>query len=118
MTEIQKEATKQETFQKPKSHEEELLGQELYDDFESKQEGLSLYKDKADLELEKQQRREQKQNLQLATPGELAPIKKNLYIESSELARMTEADVNKFRKFNGDIKVRGVACPKPVTNWY
>lgn len=31
---------------------------------------------------------------------------------------MTDKEVAEFKKKNGDIKVRGLKCPKPVTNWY
>jgi ATP-dependent RNA helicase DDX46/PRP5 len=31
---------------------------------------------------------------------------------------MTDKEVNEFRKKNGDIKVRGVQCPKPIKSWY
>lgn len=31
---------------------------------------------------------------------------------------MTALEVALFRKANGDIKVRGVECPKPIQNWY
>jgi len=31
---------------------------------------------------------------------------------------MTDEEVAKFRKFNGDIKVRGIDCPNPVLNWF
>lgn len=31
---------------------------------------------------------------------------------------MTDKEVSEFRKANGDIKVRGLKCPKPITNWY
>jgi hypothetical protein len=31
---------------------------------------------------------------------------------------MTDKEVAEFRKNNGDIKVRGLKCPKPINNWY
>ena len=31
---------------------------------------------------------------------------------------MTDKEVAEFRKSKGDIKVRGVQCPKPITSWY
>jgi len=48
----------------------------------------------------------------------LPPVKKNLYIECQEVKAMTEQQVAKFRKVNGDIKVRGQDCPKPILNWF
>ena len=46
------------------------------------------------------------------------PITKNLYIEAKEITRMTDKEVAEFKKQNGDIKVRGLKCPKPIANWY
>jgi len=31
---------------------------------------------------------------------------------------MTDREVVEFRKLNGEIKVRGLKCPKPISNWY
>ena len=31
---------------------------------------------------------------------------------------MTDKVVSEFRKSYGDIKVRGLKCPKPIMNWY
>ena len=31
---------------------------------------------------------------------------------------MSDKEVAEFRKGKGDIKVRGVQCPKPITSWY
>ena len=46
------------------------------------------------------------------------PIRKNLYIESREINLLTEKEVAEFRKKHGDIKVRGIQCPKPINSWY
>ena len=46
------------------------------------------------------------------------PINKNLYIESSEISNMTPKQVNDFRKSYGDIKVRGLNCPRPISSWF
>mmetsp|Transcript_28899 Transcript_28899/g.21520 ORF Transcript_28899/g.21520 Transcript_28899/m.21520 type:complete len:109 (-) Transcript_28899:1849-2175(-) len=43
---------------------------------------------------------------------------KNLYIEAKEITKMSEKEINIFRKLNGDIKVRGLKCPRPISNWY
>ncbi len=45
-------------------------------------------------------------------------IKKNMYIETKEISRMTDKEISEYRKLNGDIKVRGLKCPKPIMNWY
>ena len=52
------------------------------------------------------------------TTYQYEPITKNLYIESREISNMTEKEVIEFRRNKGDIKVRGVMCPKPVMSWY
>lgn len=31
---------------------------------------------------------------------------------------MTDKEVSEARKLNGDIKVRGLRCPKLISNWY
>ena len=72
--------------------------------------------------MNKAQRREAKRELNFRLGGEfkipLAPFNKNLYHACKEIASMTDEEVAKFRKFNGDIKVRGIDCPNPVLNWF
>ena len=70
------------------------------------------------LEIEKNKL--EKKNLKHLEPteAELEPIRKNLYIESKELSQFSEKEVAEFRKKNGDIKVRGIQCPKPIRSWY
>jgi ATP-dependent RNA helicase DDX46/PRP5 len=51
-------------------------------------------------------------------PIEYEAIRKNLYIESREISLLTDKEVAEFRKKNGDIKVRGIQCPKPIKSWY
>jgi len=46
------------------------------------------------------------------------PFRKNFYIETKEIANMTEEQLLKFRKEHGDIKVRGKNIPRPIFNWY
>ena len=46
------------------------------------------------------------------------PFKKNLYLESPEISKLTENEVEEIRRKNGDIKVRGKKIPKPILNWY
>ena len=46
------------------------------------------------------------------------PFRKNLYIESPEVSKMTMEEVAELRRKNGNIKVRGNDIPKPVFNWY
>ncbi|CAD2108252.1 adenosinetriphosphatase [Plasmodium vinckei petteri] len=46
------------------------------------------------------------------------PIKKNVYVQVSEITNMTEKDVEMFRKNNGNIVVRGKNCPRPIQYFY
>ena len=45
------------------------------------------------------------------------PFRRSFYIEVPELARMSPAEVDAYRKGLDGIKVRGKAVPKPVKNW-
>ncbi len=45
-------------------------------------------------------------------------IRKNLYIEAVEITKMTERQVKAFLKQSGDIKVRGLNCPRPILTWF
>ncbi|KAI4839733.1 pre-mRNA-processing ATP-dependent RNA helicase PRP5 [Plasmodium brasilianum] len=49
---------------------------------------------------------------------EYLPIKKNIYVQVSEITNMKENDVDMFRKNNGNIIVRGKNCPRPVQYFY
>ena len=70
--------------------------------------------------LEKEKRKSDKKNLKFldATAHQYEPITKNLYIESREISNLSEKDIVEFRRNKGDIKVRGVMCPKPINSWY
>jgi ATP-dependent RNA helicase DDX46/PRP5 len=76
--------------------------------------------DEADNYLEREKRRAEKKDLKRVDHSleTYEPITKNLYIETKEIARMTDKEVADFKKLNGDIKVRGLKCPKPINNWY
>lgn len=45
------------------------------------------------------------------------PFKKKFYVEASELAQMTEEEVEKLREELEGIKVKGKNCPKPIKHW-
>uniref|UniRef100_A0A915K4N1 Probable ATP-dependent RNA helicase DDX46 n=1 Tax=Romanomermis culicivorax TaxID=13658 RepID=A0A915K4N1_ROMCU len=45
------------------------------------------------------------------------PFRKNFYIETSEIARMTPEEVDAYRLELEGIRVRGKNCPKPIKNW-
>ena len=45
------------------------------------------------------------------------PFRRNFYIEVAELAKMSPAEVEAYRKSLDGIKVRGKDVPKPVKNW-
>ncbi|CAA9988753.1 pre-mRNA-processing ATP-dependent RNA helicase PRP5, putative [Plasmodium knowlesi strain H] len=49
---------------------------------------------------------------------EYLPIKKNIYVQVSEITNMKDSDVDLFRKNNGNIIVRGKNCPRPVQYFY
>ena len=49
---------------------------------------------------------------------EYEPFRKSLYIECEDITAMSEADIEYFRKELGDIKLRGIECPRPIRNWY
>ncbi|KAL4419032.1 hypothetical protein ABPG77_010019 [Micractinium sp. CCAP 211/92] len=46
------------------------------------------------------------------------PFRRNFYIEVPELARMTPAEVDEYRRQLDGVKVRGKDVPKPVKNWH
>jgi ATP-dependent RNA helicase DDX46/PRP5 len=86
------------------------------EDFEAKKKDDPVYA--MDREKEKERKREAKKDLTSKVTQEQVNINKNLYIESTEITNMTDEEVKKYRKSNGDIKVRGLNCPKPIKNWY
>ncbi|KAK0403526.1 hypothetical protein QR680_016974 [Steinernema hermaphroditum] len=45
------------------------------------------------------------------------PFKKNFYVETAELAKMTKKEVEELRHSLDEIKVRGQKCPKPIKTW-
>lgn len=68
----------------------------------------------------RQKRHAQKKELKPVDHNEIEyePFRKNFYIEVPEIGRMTEDEVEEFRRDLGGIKIRGQNCPKPVQNWY
>lgn len=80
--------------------------------------GDGLIDSNVDRQLAKQKKREAKKDLDFHQVTEFEPINKDLYIECREIAGMTQREVAAFRKGYGDIKVRGVGCPRPIHNWY
>jgi len=70
--------------------------------------------------LEREKRKAEKKELKLVdhSTTEFEKIRKNLYIETKEISKMTDKEVSEFRKSQNDIKVRGLKCPKPIQNWY
>lgn len=45
------------------------------------------------------------------------PFKKNFYVQVSVITAMKEHEVDAFRKANGNIRVRGKNCPRPISNF-
>lgn len=84
-------------------------------------EGGETHTDKEKFDfLESEKRKQDKKSLKFleTTQVEYEPIRKNLYIESREISLLTDKEIAEFRKKNGDIKVRGIQCPKPIKSWY
>lgn len=52
------------------------------------------------------------------TEIEYEPFRKNLYIECEDITTKSDAEIDYFRRELGDIKIRGVDCPRPIQNWY
>ena len=49
---------------------------------------------------------------------EYIPFRKNFYVESSEIARMSVEEIREYRKGQDNIQVRGIKCPRPIKSWY
>jgi ATP-dependent RNA helicase DDX46/PRP5 len=83
---------------------------------------MEIEKDEDDAEsfLEKEKRKAEKKDLKRVDHSleNYEPINKSLYIETKEITKMTDKEVSEFKKLNGDIKVRGLKCPRPISNWY
>jgi ATP-dependent RNA helicase DDX46/PRP5 len=45
-------------------------------------------------------------------------FRKDLYIESPELAKLEPEKIKELREELGNIQVRGKRCPAPILNWY
>ena len=45
------------------------------------------------------------------------PFKKKFYIETPEIAEMTNEEVQAYREELDGIRIRGVDCPKPIKKW-
>ena len=48
---------------------------------------------------------------------EYEPFRKAFYIEVPEVQRMSDEEVEAYRKGADGIKVRGKRCPRPVKKW-
>merc|ERR1719387_2507280 len=45
------------------------------------------------------------------------PFKKNFYIQVKEITAMKEHEVEELKKVNGEIRVRGKHCPRPIKSF-
>lgn len=45
------------------------------------------------------------------------PFRKNLYVETSDISKMTSDQVKQYREELDNIKIRGINCPKPIKKW-
>lgn len=112
-----RELKKKELIEKLKKESNQVLFNDDDDkyiiDFEKVEEEAESF-------LEREKRRAEKKDLKLVNHDlqNYDTINKNLYIETKEISKMTDKEVSEYRKTNGDIKVRGLKCPKPIMNWY
>ena len=83
---------------------------------------MDFEKDEQEAEsfLEKEKRKAERKDLKMVNHEleDYDKISKCLYIETKEITKMTDKEIAEFRKTNGEIKVRGLKCPKPISNWY
>lgn len=45
------------------------------------------------------------------------PFRKDFYVEIPEIAKLTQAEVDKYREDLEGIQVKGKGCPKPIKTW-
>lgn len=45
-------------------------------------------------------------------------FRKNFYTETSEITKMSEAEVKEYRRSMDNMKIRGIKCPRPIKNWF
>lgn len=48
---------------------------------------------------------------------EYMPFRKDFYVEVPELSKMTQEEVDAYKKELEDIQVKGKGCPKPIKTW-
>ncbi|KAJ6647333.1 putative ATP-dependent RNA helicase DDX46 [Pseudolycoriella hygida] len=48
---------------------------------------------------------------------EYMPFRKDFYVEVPELAKMTQENVDAYKKELEDVQVKGKGCPKPIKTW-
>lgn len=98
--------------------QEVVLYKEDYNEYMKENEFNGFAEEEAWLKLKKSTT--EKKELKLVNHALInyEPFRKNLYVESKEISKLTEEEVEKMRKENGDIKVRGKAIPNPIQNWF
>jgi len=108
-----RELKKREMMEKLKQENNQVLFNDEDDKFIM---DFEKVEEEADSFLEKEKRKAEKRDLKFVNHDDIFydKINKNLYIETKEIAKMTDKEVAEFRKTNGDIKVRGLKCPKPI----
>lgn len=99
--------------------EEELLSSNDSSVFDEDDESYDNPENDADY-FTRQDKKVQKKTLKPVDHAQIVyePFRKNLYIESEEIGLMSEDDIEYFRKELGDIKIRGLECPRPIRTWY
>ncbi len=100
------------------SKQEVVLYCEDYNEYMKEDEFSGFAEEEAWLKLKKSTTEKKELKLVNHSLINYEPYRKNLYVESNELSKLTVEEVEKMRKENGDIKVRGKAIPKPIANWF
>jgi len=99
-------------------NQEVVLYREDYNEYMKEDEFSGFAEEEAWLKLKKSTT--EKKELKLVNHSLISYelFRKNLYVESKENAKLTEEEVEKIRKENGEIKVRGKSIPNPIQNWF
>ncbi|GAW81468.1 ATP-dependent RNA helicase [Plasmodium gonderi] len=116
---IQKE-TKKDTEKEVEKIGKEKNGNSTAGKSESEEESIDGLSEDSEFNIETNTLRKVNKKLLQVNHDEVEylPIKKNIYVQVSEITNMKESDVEMFRKNNGNIIVRGKNCPRPVQYFY
>jgi len=106
--------------EKPEAVKEPQNKPELLYDEEEETAWDRLLQEEDTVTLTQQKRLQPKRDLQTIDHSQIEyrPFRKDLFIPSPDLQRLTYEEVVGLREEIGDIKVRGKRCPPPILNWY